>query len=156
MASPLLSQYPNLPTGVLHCNTPDSYGLNIIMLKNQLMSKANENDNLVGESHLAWLFITLITVVILSLVLPFPISLLVSLVVIFSINIIRADIALRKAGMGGIKGYYKSFSSFDSGRGWGTGSSFPYKPLTFSCMRCGNQHNKVACPKCGSKAVRAL
>jgi hypothetical protein len=126
------------------------------MMKNQVMSRANENDNLGGTNYLAWLFISLVTVIMLSLVLPFPISLVVSLIVIFSLNVIRADIALRKAGMGGIKGWYKSFSSFESGRGWRTGiNSFPYKPLTFSCMNCGNQHNKIACPKCGSKAVRA-
>jgi hypothetical protein len=63
---------------------------------------------------------------------------------------------LKKAGMGGIKGWYKSYSSLQSGRGWGSGGdSLTYKPLTFYCMRCGNPHNKIACPKCGSKAVRA-
>jgi hypothetical protein len=124
-------------------------------MKNQVMSRANENDKLGGTNYLAWLFISLVTVIMLSLVLPFPISLVVSLIVISSLNVIRADIALRKAGMGGIKGWYKSFSSFESGRGWRTGINSPYKPLTFSCMNCGNQHNKIACPKCGSKAVRA-
>jgi rubrerythrin len=88
------------------------------------------------------------------LLLPFPIGFLVSIVVFFSLNIIRADIMLRKAGMGGIKGYYKSFASFESGRGGGAGNTLLYKPLTFSCMNCGHVHKKIACPKCGSKAVR--
>ena len=69
----------------------------------------------------AWLLISVVIVVILTLVLPFPISFLVSLIVIFSLNIIRTDIALKKADMGGIKGWYKSSSSFESGRGWGRG-----------------------------------
>jgi len=121
------------------------------------MSKANDrNVNLAENNGLAWLVISLVSVVMLSLVLPFPISLVVSLLVIFSLSIIRANIVLKKAGMGGIKGWYKSFSSLQSGRGWGTGGdSFTYKPLTFYCMNCGNPHNKIACPKCGSKAVKA-
>jgi hypothetical protein len=58
--------------------------------------------------------------------------------------------------MGGINGWSKSFSSLQSGRRWETGGdSFAYRRLIFYCMRCGNPHNKVACPRCGSKAVRA-
>jgi hypothetical protein len=83
-------------------------------------------------------------------------SFIVSLIVIISLSIVKADIALKKAGMGGIKGWYKSFSSLQSGRGWNTNmNSFHYTPLRFSCMNCSNVHNKAACPKCGSKAVRA-
>ena len=119
------------------------------------MSKSNENDNLGRRNYLAWLSISLVAVIIVSLVLPFPISLVVGLIVIFCINIIRTDISLRRAGMGGIRGWLKSLSSLESGRGWGTGNIFQYKPLTFSCMNCGNEHNKTACPKCGSKAVSA-
>jgi hypothetical protein len=61
---------------------------------------------------------------------------------------------LRKAGMGGIKGLFKS-SGFDGAFGTGF-NSFLYHPLRFSCMNCGNEHNKIACPKCGSKAVRPV
>lgn len=120
------------------------------------MSKPHDRSDNVAESNgLAWLLISLVSVVILTLVLPFPISFLVSLIVIFSLSIIRANIVLKKAGMGGINGWHKSFSSY-SGRGWGGGGdSFSYNHLTFYCMRCGNPHNKIACPKCGSKAVRA-
>jgi hypothetical protein len=63
------------------------------MLKAQMMSKPNQNDNLARDSYLAWLLISLVIVVILTLFLPFPISFLVSLIVIFSLNIIRTDIA---------------------------------------------------------------
>jgi hypothetical protein len=121
------------------------------------MTRANNrNDNRAENNSLAWLLISLVTVVVLTLVLPFPISFLISLIVIFSLSIIRANMVLKKAGMGGIKGWYKSVSSLQSGRTWGSGGdSLTYKPLTFYCMRCGNPHNKIACPKCGSKAVRA-
>ena len=120
------------------------------------MSKPEDNDNLVSKNSLAWLLVSLVTVVMVSLILPFPMSFIVSLLVIISLNIIRADITLKKAGMGGIKSWYKSYSSLQSGHGWDANmNNSLYIPLRFSCMRCGNVHNKTACPKCGSKAVRA-
>ena len=54
-----------------------------------------------------------------SLLLPFPYAMGVMLIVIFLGNIVRAEIRLRKTGVGGIKGWYKSFSS----SGFGHGSS---------------------------------
>ena len=33
--------------------------------------------------------------------------------------------------------------------GLGSGSS-----LRYYCMSCGNKHNEIACPKCGSKMKR--
>ena len=120
------------------------------------MSRAKDNDNFAANNYLAWLFISLVTVVMVSLILPFPMSFVVSLIIIISLSIIRADIALKKSGMGGIKGWYKSFSSLQSGRGWDMRiNNSLHNPLRFSCMNCGNVHNKTACPKCGSKAVRA-
>ena len=139
---------------VLQCNTPNSKGINIIKKIIHLMTNPNEYENLTGKNQLAWMLISLGIVVILSLLLPFPIGFLASIVVLFSLNIIRAEVMLRKAGMGGIRGYYKSFFSFESGQGRGLGKSSLYKPLTFSCMNCGREHRKVACPNCGSKMKR--
>jgi hypothetical protein len=124
--------------------------LNIIMTKNKMMSKTNHNMG--DKNNLVWLLLSLGTVVIISFVLPFPISFVVSLLVIICLNFIRAEMTLRKAGMGGIKGLFKS-SGF--GRRSGTGINTLYQPLRFSCMNCGNEHSKIACPRCGSKAVRA-
>ena len=109
-------------------------------------------DDPVQNNSLAWMLISLVAVIIISFLLPFPISFLVSLIVIFSIAIIRANMVSKKMGMGGIKGLSKSFSSLQSGNHWGAGDA--YRPLTFYCMLCGYPHNKIACPKCGSKAVR--
>lgn len=138
---------------VLHCNTPNSKGINITEKVIHLMISPNEYENLTGKNQLAWMLISLSMVVILSLVLPFPVGLFASIGILFSLNIIKAEVMLRKAGMGGIKGYYKSFSSWESGKDRGVGNTV-YKPLTFSCMNCGYVHNKIACPKCGSKAVK--
>ncbi|MGB7676949.1 MAG: hypothetical protein WBL54_10540 [Nitrososphaeraceae archaeon] len=84
---------------------------------------------------------------------PFPIGLGVMLIAIFSINIVRAEIRLRKTGVGGIKGWYKSFSS--SAFGHSGSNSHLYTPIKFYCMNCSNEHRKIACPNCGSKAVKA-
>ena len=89
----------------------------------------------------------------LSLVFPFQIALILLLIVLISLNIIRAERRLRKAGIGGIKGWYKSFSSPAFGNG--NSNDSVYNSLKFRCMNCGNEHNKIACPKCGSKAVKA-
>jgi hypothetical protein len=90
---------------------------------------------------------------VLSFILPFPISLGVLILVLFLVNIVRTEIALRKAGMGGIKGLYKSSSSLGLRRGITNG--LVYAPLKFYCMNCGHEHHKIACPRCGSKAVKA-
>lgn len=125
--------------------------LNIIMTKNKLMTKTDHN---IGDkNNLTWLLLSLGTVVIISFVLPFPISFVVSLLVIICLNFIRLEMTLRKAGVGGIKGLFKS-SGFGAGSSIGT-STLYQPPLRFSCMNCGNEHSKIACPRCGSKAVRA-
>jgi hypothetical protein len=110
------------------------------------------NDSTPGNKYLAWLFVSVVTVFMVSLVLPFPISFIVSIIVLLSLCVIRADIAMKKSGMGGIKDWFRSVESSDSG--WrGTGSLID--PIKYSCINCGNEHNKTACPNCGSKAVRA-
>ena len=114
------------------------------------MSKAN--DSPFGRKYLAWFFVSVVTVFMVSLILPFPISFVASIIVILALSIIRADIIMKKAGMGGIKGWYKSLTSTESGR---QGTGYLLDPIKFSCMVCGKEHNKTACPKCGSKAVRA-
>lgn len=113
----------------------------------------NNNRNQIQQNSLMWLFIYMSIGLTLSLILPFPISLAVLVLVLFLLNIIRTEIALRKAGTGGIKGLYKSFCSL----GFGSRSSNGVvgTPLKFYCMNCGNEHRKIACPKCGSKAVKA-
>lgn len=73
----------------------------------------------------------------------------ISIIVILALSVIRADIAMKKAGMGGIKAWYRSLTSPGSGR---RDTGYLVK---FSCINCGREHNKTACPECGSKAVRA-
>ena len=96
------------------------------------MSRAN--NNIGGMNYLVWLLISLGIVIVLSFVLPFPISFVVSLLVVFCLNIIRAEMMLRKAGMGGIKGLFKS-SGFDGGLGTGFNSLVPSPKLLLYELR---------------------
>jgi hypothetical protein len=108
-------------------------------------------------NSLIWLSINMAIIIILHIVLPFPISFIVSIIAIFVLFIYRNDMALRKAGMGGIKGWYKSMSSSGFGPRWGTDiNGSAYQPLKFSCINCGNEHKEIACPNCGSKGVRPV
>ena len=108
-------------------------------------------------NSLIWLSINMAIIIMLHLVLPFPMSFIVSLIAIFGIAIYRNDRALRKAGMGGIKDWYKSMFSSGFGPRWNTGANGSvYQPLKFSCINCGNEHNEIACPNCGSKGVRPV
>jgi hypothetical protein len=112
----------------------------------------NNNENQIRDNYLTWLFVYMSIGLVIALVLPFPISVGVLLLVLFLVNMVRTEIALRKAGIGGIKGLYKSYSSL--GFRHGTRNGLVYTPLKFYCMNCGHEHKKIACPKCGSKAVR--
>jgi hypothetical protein len=114
------------------------------------MSDANESP--FARKYLVWFFVSVMTVFMVSLILPFPISFVASIIVILALSVIRADIAMKKAGMGGIKGWYRYLTSSESG---GADTSYLLDPIKFSCMNCGKEHNETACPKCGSKAVRA-
>ena len=113
----------------------------------------NEHQNIPHNNYLMWLFIYMGIGLVISMALPYPLSLGLLLLVLFLLNIIRTEITLRNAGMEGIKGWYKSLSSLRLGRNIDNGLG--YAPLKFYCMNCGYEHNEYACPKCGSKAVKA-
>jgi len=129
-----------------------NYLLRVKYYSGQKLSMSKANDSSFGMRCLAWLFVSVVTVFMVSLVLPFPISLLASIIVLLGLAFIRADIAMKKAGKGGIFDWYRSLTSSESGR---RGSSYLLDPIKFSCMNCGKEHKKTACPNCGSKAVRA-
>jgi hypothetical protein len=112
----------------------------------------SNNNNKIRNNYLTWLVIYLGFGFVISFILPFPISLAVSLLAFFLLNIVRTEITLRKSGLGGIKGLYKSLSSFSSGV-FGFGGLI-YTPIKFYCMNCGFEHRKISCPKCGSKMVK--
>ena len=118
----------------------------------QNMGNVNDkNDHQIqNNNYLIWLFIYLGIGFAISFILPFPISFAASLLVFLLVNAVRTDIALRRQGIGGIRGLYKSLTSF----GNNSSSRFGYTQTKFYCMSCGYEHGEYACPKCGSKAVK--
>ena len=128
-------------------------------MSNNVGNNDKNNHQMQNNNYLIWLFLYLgigfaISFILpfpISFILPFPISLAVSLLVFLLLNAVRTDIALRRQGIGGIKGLYKSLTSFGNNN---SSSGFGYTPTKFYCMNCGHEHREYACPKCGSKAVR--
>jgi len=76
----------------------------------------------------------------ISFIVPFPVSLGVLVLVLVLLNVFRIDLALKRQGMDGIKGLYKSMSS-GAGRSSNLGSNgFGYPTVKLYCMICGYGH----------------
>ena len=115
----------------------------------------NKNNSIQKNNYLIWMLVYIGIGLVISFIIPFPISLGVLFLVLILLNIYRTNLALRKQDLGGIKGLYKSMSSSFANRSSGLGAGgFGYNPIKFYCMNCGYEHRNDACPKCGSKAVK--
>ena len=84
---------------------------------------------------------------VISLVLPFPVSLVGALGAFLFLNFIRTRRILKRLGID-MKGLFRSFSSTSHSM-YGHSS-----PLKYYCMSCGKEHKEIACPNCGSKMKR--
>ncbi len=85
--------------------------------------------------QLKWIAIYFVISFIISMIVPFPYSLIVivSIVLILSIYIRRREMTRFKVD---------NFSMFDSNK------------VNYYCMMCDTKHNNLMCPKCGSKMKR--
>jgi hypothetical protein len=79
----------------------------------------------------------------ISMLVPFPVSLLAIIGIFILLNFYMRNRMLRKMGMG-IGGMFGSISSSSS-------SMFGDSSVKYYCMSCGTQHKQTSCPKCGSK-----
>jgi hypothetical protein len=119
----------------------------------------SSNNDKIQNNYWIWLVAYIGIGLIISFILPFPISFGMALVVFFLLNAARTHIALKRQGVtGGVKELSKSLSSsFGGGSSnnntFGAGG-FGYSPIKYFCMNCGYEHRKYVCPECGSKAVR--
>ena len=116
----------------------------------------NNSKKQIQTSYWVWLAAYLVMGLVVSFVVPFPLSFGIALLVYFAHNAVRMHIALKKQGMtGGLKDMHKSMTS-SLGGNWNNsvGTGMGYSPIKFYCMSCGYEHKESACAKCGSKAVR--
>lgn len=94
-------------------------------------------------NQLMWIGIYFGISIAISLILPFPYSLVVLIAVIVGIAYWRRRTMMRRMGQSG-----ESFFG-------GGGNPFASKGIDYFCMNCGAKHNKAACPNCGSKLKKA-
>src|ERR671923_292235 len=119
---------------------------NIVWVNSEKMSFPYNNNKQFLIYQLKWMGIYIAMGAVISLVLPFPVSLLVALGAFFLLNLIRTRRMLKKSGVD-IRGLFRSFSSASMGGG-------QYSPIKYYCMGCGKEHREIACPNCGSKMKR--
>ncbi|HZC21108.1 MAG TPA: hypothetical protein VE223_05645 [Nitrososphaeraceae archaeon] len=81
----------------------------------------------------------------ISMLLPFPMSLVTIIGIFILLNFYLRKRMMKKNGMG-IFGAMNPTSSSSSFLG--------ETSLNYYCMSCGTKHRKNACPKCGSKMKR--
>lgn len=91
------------------------------------------------SQQLMWIIIYLGISLMISFIVPFPYSLpiIIGVVIILSFFVRR-----RMAERMGVPG--TSMFGGSGSRGL----------VRYYCMGCGNKHNEIACPKCGSKMKR--
>lgn len=91
------------------------------------------------SQQLMWIGIYLAIAFAISFMVPFPYSLPIVIGVVILLSFFVRKRMYRKMGTQGT-GMFGGVAS---------GSS-----LRYYCMGCGNKHNEIACPKCGSKMKR--
>ena len=122
------------------------------------MKDSNYKDLVLDQ--LKWTTIYLALAFVIMLFLPFPVDLALALLAFLVIGWYRRNLLLRKSGIENartndmgfefkIKEFYKSvFSNFSHT------TDHSQSQIKYYCMRCGNEHREIACPKCGSKMKR--
>jgi hypothetical protein len=103
------------------------------------------NNKQVLVNQIIWMGMSFGISIAISLLLPFPISLVTIIGVFVALNFYMRNRMMRNMGIGigrvGMSGSVSSSSMFG-----GT--------LRYYCMRCETEHKQAACPNCGSKMKR--
>jgi hypothetical protein len=89
-----------------------------------------------------WFAISIAISIVISLLLPFPISLVTIIGVFILLNFYMRNRMMRRMGIGRARA------------GGMFGSMFGDNSLNYYCMSCGTKHKEAACPKYGSKMKR--
>ena len=87
-----------------------------------------------------WFAISIAISLTISILVPFPISLITIIGVFILLSFYMRKRMMRRMGVRGAGGMFGSGSSM-----------FGDNSLKYYCMGCGTKHNQAACPKCGSK-----
>ena len=112
------------------------------------MSYNNNNNKQFIINQLMWLGISLGISIVISMLVPFPISLVTIIGVFILLNFYMRKRMMKRMGIGGGGGGIGMFGSLSSSTMFGDSS------LKYYCMTCGTPHKQIACPKCSSKMKR--
>ena len=107
------------------------------------MSFGNNNNKQIVINQLVWIGISFGISITISMLVPFPVSLLAIFGVFIMLNLYMRRIMIKR--MGGIGGGATFGSMFGSNQN---------TSLKYYCMSCAMQHRHIACPNCGSKMKR--
>ncbi len=93
-------------------------------------------------NQLVWIGISFAISIIISMLIPFPISLVVIVGTFLLLNFYLRRRMISRMGnastLGGMFGQATAYAN----------------SLKYYCMNCGKQHRQAECPKCGSKMKR--
>jgi hypothetical protein len=108
------------------------------------MSFGNSKNKLFLLNQLVWIGISFGISITISMLVPFPISLVAIFGVFIMLNMYMRKIMIKRmSGLGGGAMFGSTF-----------GGSQNSSSLKYYCMSCGTQHRQIACPNCGSKMKR--
>jgi hypothetical protein len=113
----------------------------------------DKSNNQILNNHLIWLCMYLGVAVVIVFVIPFPFSIYAFLLVLFLLNMIRSRVVLR-SNENMLRVLQKWLTSVGNNGKLATSIGVWHIPIRFYCVHCGNEHNKIACRQCGSKAIR--
>jgi hypothetical protein len=110
------------------------------MRNNASNSNNNDNSKQIQTNYWVWFIAYMGIGLAISFIVPFPISLVMALLVFLALNAARTHIVLKRHGMpGGLKDLYKSMSS-SLGGSWNNSVATGYSQIKFHCMNCGHEH----------------
>lgn len=113
-------------------------------MKRRLSNPYRNNGSFYSTGMFMWMGIYMGIGLLISFVLPFPVSLLALFIVIIGVDYMRARYVMKRMGISTMKQMFNSFS----------GPPMGYQPLKYYCMSCGAEHRETSCPRCGSKMTR--
>jgi apolipoprotein N-acyltransferase len=90
-------------------------------------------------TQMMWIGVSLGISFALSMILPFPVSVIAMIGLFVFMSYVIRKRQMRKMGLTG-----SGFSAFGLSKG-----------MSYHCMNCGTKHNQASCPRCGSKLKKA-
>jgi hypothetical protein len=123
--------------------TLNESSVNLFSPKRKMSNPFGDNKSFLAY-QLKWIGIYLGISIALSLLIPFPLSIVAFIGAFLAIQLGRAVMLKRRQGINNIRDFFNPRST----------AMFKPQEIKYYCMSCGTQHNLRECPNCGSKMKR--